>query len=256
MRTLFSRLSLALLSIVTLVGTGFFFVERFSTQTYYEELTQRLNAPIAMYVTGEQQLFVDDLVNRKALETLAQQAMVINPTVEVYLLDGAGKILGHTFPPETLVTGSVDLGPVRELINGGAALPLRGTDPRNSDRHKVFSAAEVRAPDGRLQGYLYVVLGGQKYDELADDIRSSYTQRTSVWALLVIVVTGFLIGLLVLGLLTRRLTRLNRDVQQYTASGFDPHTKVAARKRPALAVLRGQHARLGSVARDRARQGV
>ena len=72
-----------------------------------------------------------------------------------------------------------------------------------------------------MQGYLYAVLGGQKYDEVANDIRGSYTQRTSVWALLVILVTGFLIGLLVLGLLTRRLTRLNSDVQRYTDSGFD-----------------------------------
>jgi len=52
-KTLFAKLSLALLGIVVLTGSAFFLLERYSTQNYYEEITQRLNAPIAMYVTGE-----------------------------------------------------------------------------------------------------------------------------------------------------------------------------------------------------------
>ena len=55
MKTLFARLSVALLMVVLLIGSGFFLVEQFSTRLYYEEITQRLNAPIAMYVTGEMQ---------------------------------------------------------------------------------------------------------------------------------------------------------------------------------------------------------
>ena len=50
MNSLFSRLSLALLVIVSLTGGAFFLLERFSTRVYYEELTQRLNGSIAMYV--------------------------------------------------------------------------------------------------------------------------------------------------------------------------------------------------------------
>ena len=63
MRTLFARLSAALLLVVALIGGGFFLVEQFSTRLYYEEITQRLNASIAMYVTGEMQLIEDGEVN-------------------------------------------------------------------------------------------------------------------------------------------------------------------------------------------------
>ena len=52
MNTLFAKLSTALLIIVTVMGSVFFVVDRINTRLYYEELTQRLNAPIAMYVTG------------------------------------------------------------------------------------------------------------------------------------------------------------------------------------------------------------
>ena len=220
MKTLFAKLSLALLGIVILTGSAFFLVERYSTQNYYEEITQRLNSSIAMYVTGERQLIENNVVNDEALSLLAQQAMVINPTVEIYLLDKEGKILGHALPPESVQTDSVDLGPVQTLIDGGAQMPLRGTDPRNLEREKVFSAHPVMHED-QLQGYLYAVLGGQKYDELADSIRGSYVQQVSLGALLAIVIAAFLVGLLVFGMMTRRLSRLTGDVRSFTDSGFD-----------------------------------
>jgi signal transduction histidine kinase len=219
--TLFARLSIALMLVVGLIGSAFFAIEHFSTQLYYEEITQRLNASIAMYVTGEMQLIEDGVVDDEALKLLAQRAMIINPTVEVYLLDTSGRILAHALPPGAIQTDRVALEPVRKLIAGGTAMPLRGTDPRNSERRKIFSAHPVMH-NGVLQGYLYAVLGGQKYDELANSVRSSYVQKLSFGALSAIVLAAFLVGLLVFGLLTRRLTRLTAEVRQFTESGCDP----------------------------------
>ena len=48
MRSLYARLSAALLLVVAIIGGGFFAVEQISTRIYYEEITQRLNASIAM----------------------------------------------------------------------------------------------------------------------------------------------------------------------------------------------------------------
>lgn len=219
MKSLFAKLSFALFLVVTLLGSGFFLIERYSTQNYYEEITQRLNSSIAMYVTGERQLMEDFVVNHEALSLLAQQAMVINPTVEVFLLDTGGNILAHPFPPDSIVQNRVDLAPVEALIDGNVEMPLRGTDPRNLDREKIFSAFPVMHNDV-LQGYLYAVLGGAKYDELASALRHSYVQRVSVGALLAIVLGAFLTGLLVFWLFTRRLSLLTANVKAFTDSGF------------------------------------
>ena len=224
MKSLFAKLSFALFLVVTLLGSGFFLIERYSTQSYYEEITQRLNASIAMYVTGERQLMEDFVVNNEALSLLAQQAMVINPTVEVFLLDTEGNILAHTFPPDSIVQNKVDLSPVKALIGGDVDMPLRGTDPRNQDREKIFSAFPVMHNEV-LQGYLYAVLGGAKYDELANAIRDSYVQRISAGALLAIVLAAFLIGLLVFWLFTRRLSLLTTSVKAFTDSGFGENTQ-------------------------------
>ena len=219
MNTLFARLSLALFAIVIVAGGALFYVNLLSTRNYHEEITQRLNESIAMYVTGQSQLIENGAVNQLALASLAEQAMVINPTVEVYLLDARGRILGHG-EPDNLRASVVDLAPVRQLLTGEARLPLRGTDPR-SDREKVFSAWPVMQGE-QLQGYLYAVLGGQKYDALVNSVRGSYVQQQSLVALLAILTIAFLVGLLVFGLLTRRLVNLTRQVRRFTESDFDP----------------------------------
>ena len=70
MNTLFAKLSVALIVVIGLMGTAFFVVERISTQLYYEELTQRLNAPIAMYVTGERTLIENGTPDLESLGEL------------------------------------------------------------------------------------------------------------------------------------------------------------------------------------------
>lgn len=219
MRTLFSKLSVALITIVVLMGTAFFVADRINTRAYYEELTQKLNAPIAMYVTGQRDLITASTPDLESLAELAAHAMVINPTAEIYLLDSTGNILGHGLPPETVMQTSVDLHPVRTLIAGSTALPIRGDDPRSS-MQKVFSAFEVRTGD-TLEGYLYVVLGGQTYEQLANDIGGSYVGKAGAYIALAIIVLTALVGLLVFGLLTKRLKRLSAEMRRVSKSGFE-----------------------------------
>lgn len=202
------------------MGAAFFLVDRKVSRLYYEELTQKLNAPIAMYVTGQRQLISNGEPDLKSLQDLAGHAMVINPTAEIYLLDTTGQILGHAMPEETILRSSIDLGPIDELTSGRTSGPIRGDDPRSLDMRKVFSAAEIRSGD-QLEGYLYVVLGGQTYEALANDIGNSYVGRTSLIIALTIVFAAAVVGVLVFQLLTRRLKRLTQEIKRTTSSNFD-----------------------------------
>lgn len=220
-RSLFARLSVALLVLMVGIGGGFLLIEQWSTRLYYEELTQRLNAPIAMYVTDQAELINKGQVNKLAMARLAERAMVINPSVEVYLLATNGRILAHALPADSVQLVAVDLAPVKALVDGTRAMPIRGVDPRNPGRYKVFSAHPVIS-EGELQGYLYVILGGKKYDELASTIRASYIGTVSFSAIIALVSAAFFVGLLVFSLLTRRLTRLSEAVQIFSDSDFAP----------------------------------
>ncbi|MDH3351149.1 MAG: HAMP domain-containing histidine kinase [Gammaproteobacteria bacterium] len=221
LRSLYARLSVAMITIIAVVGGGFVVISQITTTLYYEELTQRLNAPIAMYVTGQQTLLLPDgTVDEAALKTLAQRAMIINPAVEVYLLDAGGRILAHDLPPDSVHLESVAIQPIKDLIGGDVDMPFKGDDPRNPRVKKIFSASEVRVDDD-LRGYLYVVLGGQKYDELVGTLRGSYARDLGFWAIVALLALGSAVGLLAFGLLTKRLRKLTTVVQQLSDSDFE-----------------------------------
>ena len=221
MNSLYAKLSAAMIAIIVVVGGGFVVIFQTTTTLYYEELTQRLNAPIAMYVTSQQSLMhTDGSVDSAALETLANRAMIINPTVEVYLLGTDGQVLAHALPPESVQLDKVAIQPVKDLIAGDVDMPFRGDDPRNPDASKIFSAWEVQT-EGELQGYLYVILGGQKYDELVGTIRGSYSRDLGMWTILTLLVLGAAMGLLAFALLTKRLRRLTTTVQRLSDSDFE-----------------------------------
>jgi hypothetical protein len=91
-----------MLAIVFLLGAAFYQIDRYSVRLYYEELSQRLNSSLAMYVVNAEPLINGGQVNAAALSELAGRAMIINPTAEIYLLAPDGAILGHAFAPEEI----------------------------------------------------------------------------------------------------------------------------------------------------------
>ena len=146
MKRLHYKLSAAMLAIVVLLGAAFYAIDRYSVRLYYEELSQRLNASLAMYVANARPLISNGTVDRDALEELANRAMVINPTAEIYLVAPGGEILGHALPPDDVVADRVHTGPIRALVTQSAPLPIKGIDPRKPDSRKVFSAFPVTDP--------------------------------------------------------------------------------------------------------------
>jgi hypothetical protein len=143
------KLSLGILIILLSAGGTFYLIERHSMRLYYEELTQRLNASLAMYIVNSEALIDAGSVNGDALKTLASRAMVINPTAEIYLLDPAGRILGHALPPEKVLADRVDTGPIRTLLDGTSPLPIKGHDPR--DRESALERLRTAETPARLQ---------------------------------------------------------------------------------------------------------
>lgn len=218
-----------MLTIVLFLGGAFYFIERISVRLYYEELSQRLNASLAMYVVNAKPLITEGVTDTEALAELANRAMVINPTAEIYLLDNAGNILGHELPVESVTQSQVELGPIKELLDGSSQPPIKGDDPQNPGNSKVFSVFPVTdGNDANLQvGYLYVVLGGAQYDAVAKQVSSSYVQRMVPAAIGILVLTAFFAGLLVFSLMTKRLRRLTRDVTRFAGNEFSSDYPIA-----------------------------
>jgi two-component system OmpR family sensor kinase len=220
-RSLYSRLALTLLGVVLLLGLGWIGSTLLTTRLHLEELDQRLNRDLATHLVADSDLLRGGEPQQERLERLFHNLMVINPRIEVYLLDTEGRILAYSAPEGRVRSRRVSLEPVRRYLDAGGPFPLRGDDPRHPGQRRVFSAAPIPAgaEGDAVEGYLYVVLGGDAYESVARMLEGSYILRLSVWIGLAAVLVAALTGGLIFHLLTRRLRRLDRRMRGLGTSG-------------------------------------
>jgi signal transduction histidine kinase len=214
LRSLYSKLAVVLLGLFVLVGISFVIISVFTTEKYQQEVNQKLNLELAGLIVAEKIILKDKQVNQDALKDIFHMLMVINPSIEVYLLDAEGNILAFSADPGKVVRETVDLEPVKMLIGGHVALPLFGDDPRDANGKKVFTVAPI-AEDDRLEGYLYVILGGETYDNIIQKIQGSYILRLSIWVITISLSIALLAGLFIFAFLTHRLKRLATIMERY-----------------------------------------
>lgn len=213
--SLYTKLACAFLALVLLLaGTVLFFSNNMSSH-YSEEVMQRLNGSVAMYVTGQQPLLILGQVDEQAMDTLAERAMTLNPSLEIYLLDASGKILSHRLDKDAKISASVSLTPVYSFLNATREMPIYGDDPRNANQEKVFSVSPILDDHNETQGYVYVVIGGQMYQQLQDSVMSSYTIRLGLMWMLATILATALVGCLVFFLLTTKLRKLSSAVDKF-----------------------------------------
>ena len=229
-RTLSAKLTLALIVILAITGTAWIALTLAATRLHQEEVDQSLNAPLARYIADAYPLIVDGEVNRPVLKQLFDKLMVINPRIEVYLLDREGAILAYSAEPGRVKRKAVDLGPVRAWLAGPDMLPLRGDDPRDPAGQKPFTATQIM-DGGSVAGYLYVVLGGEKYDSVAGMVSESLIVRLALFAGGLGLLAALATGVLSFVWLTRRLRRLTQAVDRFRDEDFQSPMKLAGWRR-------------------------
>ncbi|MCG8688751.1 MAG: HAMP domain-containing histidine kinase [Desulfobacterales bacterium] len=215
--SLYSKIALGLAALFLVVGLIFIGVTVFSTDMYQQEVNQKLNRSLADQIVKEWLLMERGQVNTRALKEIFHMLMVINPGIEIYLLDTKGSILTYSAPKGSVKRQSVSLEPIKSWLSSPKKdQPVQGDDPKDLNRQKVFSAAPImRGPN--LEGYLYVILGGEQYDSVADKLKGSYIFRLSTWMIITGLFFTFISGLVIFALLTGRLKRLARVMDTFAA---------------------------------------
>ena len=206
-KSLYTKLAITLLVLFCLLGISILIVTQFASDMYQQEVVQKLNRNLARKIVAQKILMEDDRISDKGLKEVFDMLMVVNPNIEVYLLDPAGKILAFSAPPGKVKRDWVDLEPIKKWFEDDIVYPLPGDDPRNPERKKVFSAARI-PEQGRLQAYLYIILGGEIYDSIAQKLKGSYIMQLSALWIIASLLFALITGLLLFAYLTRRLKRL------------------------------------------------
>ncbi len=217
-RTLFARLALILTLVLLLVGVFYALFSLSLGKHYQREFLQSLNRDLAANLVSARKLVQDGLLDQKALKETFHHYMVVNPSIEIYLLDREGRILSYSADPGVVKRSRVAIGPVRAFLRG-ASLPLLGDDPRDLAGSKIFSATRIPSVHG-AEGYLYVVLRGEEYARIEQQFQNSLLLRLSGSAILVSLLLALLLGLILFHRMTRRLNLLGGAIQAFSDSNF------------------------------------
>jgi len=218
------RAALVALPLLAALGTTMFFLLRHHSAQAALEAGQRMNQGLAQYVVDHQAPGLIDArgePDRARMKALALHVMMINPQVEMYLLNGQGRVLAHAL--EGLqgadpVGRDVGMAPVLQLLDemraGVPRLPVLADDPRNPGRFNTFSVAPVVSdpPDPVRMGYLYIVLNGHTAQTVAASLSNSDALRAIAIGVAAATATAAFVLWLALRKLTQPLRRLTGEV--------------------------------------------
>ena len=227
MNSLYWKLSAIFLALLLLSGTALLMFSRRASGEFLSETEQKLNRTLARDLAQRFEPFLRDSLDHAAIEHTFHELMVMNPRVEIYLLDRSGNLLAYFADEEKIKRMAVDLKPVQKFLNSTvpASFPIYGDDPRSPDRQKPFSAAPVLI-GGNEPGFLYVILSGEQYDTIASMAGDSFILQTGAQVFGGTLLLTGVTGLLLFFLLTKRLRKVTSTVRKFEKGDFQNRAEI------------------------------
>ena len=214
-----NRLFLTQLFLLLVLSGLFIGMVVYTAPMFLQELNQRLNLDLADNIVKEKKLILNKKVNHKAMKAVLNGMMLVNPGIEIYITDPAGKIMAYSAPEGVVKRKNISMLAVRKFLDSNTHLPVLGDDPRSSKTNKVFSVAPIQNGN-RLEGYLYIVLGVETYDSIFNLLESSYLLRSWLIAIIISVLIASVIGYLLFRYITRRVYILSDAMEQFKKTDF------------------------------------
>ncbi len=218
--SLYAKIAAVFLILLLFQGMIHILLSVNSSMNFVIETDQKLNRDLARDLAKEFRPFLQDSLDYAGIEHTIHELMVMNPRVEIYLLDARGRILAFFADPRKKVKHeTVSLAPIRRFFDEKEGLPILGDNPRNIDRKKPFSVAPIQIGKD-IDGFLYVILGGEEYDSAAAMIRDSYIVRTTALSLGVTALFTGIVGLVVFAFLTKRFHIMTGVVKKFASGDY------------------------------------
>lgn len=256
-RTLYGKLIVVLAGLFVIIGLLTILLTFFSTRLYVDEVNQKLNLDLASHIVSDEPILTNGRINSVTLKNMFHMLMVINPSIEIYLLDPTGKILAYSAVPGKVKRHHISVSPIKTFLRQQSRLPILGDDPRGFSRSKVFSVAPIMGKQ-HLEGYLYVILGGEDYDTVTHLLEGSYILRLSFWIGIASLLFAFIVGLILFRVITKRLTHLVYEMEVFQKSDFSEEInfpEVDQRKeKDEIDRLRETFSRMSGLIRDQIRR--
>ena len=220
LNSLYGRIAAIFLVLLLVLGLVQLQISLNASMEFAAETDQKLNRSLAADLAKRFAPYLEgDTPDYEAIKHSFHDLMVMNPRVEIYLLEEDGTISAYFAPREKIKRKKVAMAPILRFIESpDIPLPIYGDDPRSPDRQKPFSATPVYTSSHLC--YLYVILGGEDYDSHSAMLASSYILKSSSSVLGGVFLCTGLAGLIIFFLLTKRLRSITAAVGDFAQGNY------------------------------------
>ncbi len=228
---LFIQLSLIFLVVIIILASIIGYMSFNMAHSYHEDASQKLGAKIAQFTSNETAPFLENGdIDTTAIQDIMHSMMVINPDVEVYMLDNIGNIKFHVAPYKVVVRERISLAPIKKFLAMGDDIScVKGDDPRDFEQKKIFSAAPIMENDIQ-KGYYYIILASQDKATALAGLKSLYAMKLGGWLLGLAILVSLLLGLGAIWYQTRSLSTIMNTMNLFKSGDFTSRIKIGKDK--------------------------
>jgi signal transduction histidine kinase len=210
--------------LLIILGVAFVAIASGFSKRYYTTAHQQLYGDLAHHLATFTQPFKNGKPDTTVTHDIIHSTMVANPSVEVYLLDTAGRIVDYVVPDTTVQMHSVDMAIIKQWLTAQDDMYPMGDNPKDPDEPSIFSAAPV-FENNHLVGYVYAVLSSQKQKEILSVLNDHFYTRLSVYIFLSALLTAFIVGVVTFFLITDSICIIAGTVRRFKEGDYSARIK-------------------------------
>ncbi|MBS1664608.1 MAG: HAMP domain-containing histidine kinase [Bacteroidetes bacterium] len=200
--------------LLILLGIAYAAIAFWMSRKNLNTINEQINGDIAAHLARNTTPMKDGKPDTAVTHDIIHSIMVINPSVEVYLLDTSGKIVDFVVPGASVKTSHVDLTAIRQYMRDGAKKYVTGDNPRNPDQKTVFSAAPIHE-NNRLSGYVYAVLSSEKQARIAAAVNKDFLHNLGATLFFATLLVVFIVGTATFFLITGNVYKIASVVKRF-----------------------------------------
>ena len=211
---LFWKITAVFTSLLILLGITYFLIASWMSNRNFNAINQQLYGDVASNLTKMTRPIRNGRPDTAVTHDIIHSIMVINPGVEVYLLDTTGKIIDFVVPDRSVKTSRVDLDAIREYMRDGPGNYVTGDNPKMPDEKTIFSAAPIY-DQGQLQGYVYAILASEKQARIAAALNRHFLHGLGTVLFVATLLVVFLVGSITFFLITDSICKISAVVKRF-----------------------------------------
>jgi len=217
-RSLLGQITFPLIILFVTMTAGLFFIYCAITDTNSARVEQTLHKNLAQQIIHYSEDLQQGDISRTALKPAFHSLMLLGPSYEIYITDNQGKLLVYAAEPSKIKRNTININPLDSFIKG-ANYPIYADNPRSLDQQKLFSTAPI-FKDHQQIGYVFVILGGDKYDSIVKNLAFDSDMYKILAALIIFFALAFALMVFIFARLVRPISRLDQDMTNFVKNDF------------------------------------